>query len=224
MFGATEERADAMAFARSGVDDRHHFRFIVAPEDAAEMTDLKAFTRDLVSQMERDLPTRLDWVAVDHWNTDNPHVHLLVRGVAEDGSDLVISRDYWSRTESDRSWSMRSAPRGRARWKRSVGRASTSRSGWPRTTPDSLTCGRRIRAPSCDWRRAGRWIVDLDAERALRDLSTRGDIIKIMHRAFTDRGQDRGIADYVIDSGTASSPIIGHLVDTGLHDELTGEA
>jgi hypothetical protein len=45
-----------------------------------------------------------------------------------------------------------------------------------------------------------------------------------MHRAFTERGQDRGIADYVIDTGTASSPIIGRLVDTGLHDELTGEA
>jgi type IV secretory pathway VirD2 relaxase len=60
------------------------------------MTDLKAFTRDLVSQMESDLGTRLDWVAIDHWNTDNPHVHLLVRGVAQDGSDLVISRDYIS--------------------------------------------------------------------------------------------------------------------------------
>jgi type IV secretory pathway VirD2 relaxase len=61
-------------------DDRHHFRFIVSPEDAGDMTDLKAFTRDLAKQMEADFGTRLDWVAVDHWNTDNPHVHLLVRG------------------------------------------------------------------------------------------------------------------------------------------------
>jgi hypothetical protein len=30
----------------------------------------------------------------------------------------------------------------------------------------------------------------------LRDLGTRGDIIKTMHRAFTGRGQDRGIADW----------------------------
>jgi type IV secretory pathway VirD2 relaxase len=96
MLGATGDRADATAFARRGLDDRHHFRFVVAPEDAAEMTDLKAFTRDLVAQMERDLGTRLDWVAVDHWNTDNPHVHLLVRGGAQDGADLVISRDYIS--------------------------------------------------------------------------------------------------------------------------------
>jgi type IV secretory pathway VirD2 relaxase len=34
----------------------------------------------------------------------------------------------------------------------------------------------------------------------LRDLGMRGDIIKTMHRVFTERGQDRGIADYVIDT------------------------
>jgi hypothetical protein len=45
---------------------------------------------------ERDLGTELDWVAVDHWNTDNSHVHVLVRGRADDGQDLVISRDYIS--------------------------------------------------------------------------------------------------------------------------------
>ena len=67
-------------------------------------------------------------------------------------------------------------------------------------------------------------MIGLEAEPVLRDLGTRGDIIKTMHRAFTGRGQDRGIADYVIDANTASSPIIGRLVATGLHDELTGEA
>ena len=97
MFDAGSDRADDLAFADRCKDDRHHFRFIVSPEEAAELTDLKAFTRDLASQMEADLGTRLDWVAVDHWNTDNPHVHLLVRGVDESGADLVISRDYISR-------------------------------------------------------------------------------------------------------------------------------
>jgi type IV secretory pathway VirD2 relaxase len=95
-FCAAEERADAVAFARRGLNDRHHFRLVVTPEDAVEMTDLKAFTRDLVGQMESDLGTRLDWVGIAHWNTDNPHVHLVVRGVADDGSDLVVSRDYIS--------------------------------------------------------------------------------------------------------------------------------
>src|SRR5258707_3225216 len=70
----------------------------------------------------------------------------------------------------------------------------------------------------------GRWMVGLDADHSLRDLGLRGDIIKTMHRAFTERGQDRGIADYVIDTDRPASPIIGRLVDKGLHDELTGEA
>jgi hypothetical protein len=67
-------------------------------------------------------------------------------------------------------------------------------------------------------------MVGLDAERSLRDLGIRGDIIKTMHRAFTERGKDRGIADYVIDTDPPSSSIIGRLVETGLHDELTGQA
>ena len=78
--------ADTRAFAERCEDDRHHFRFIVSPEDAAEMADLRAFTRELMADAERDLGTKLDWVAVDHWNTDNPHVHVLVRGRADDGA------------------------------------------------------------------------------------------------------------------------------------------
>jgi type IV secretory pathway VirD2 relaxase len=103
MFDATGDKADEGAFAERCKDDRHHFRFIVSPEDAAEVGDLKTFTRELVADMERDLGTRLDWVAVDHWNTDNPHVHLLIRGRADDGQDLVISRDYISRGIRDRA-------------------------------------------------------------------------------------------------------------------------
>ena len=61
------------------------------------MADLKTFTRKLMKEVEHDLGTRLDWVAVDHWNTDNPHIHVLVRGKLANGKDLVISRDYISR-------------------------------------------------------------------------------------------------------------------------------
>jgi type IV secretory pathway VirD2 relaxase len=97
MFDATSESADTKAFAERCEDDRHHFRFTVSPEDANEMADLRTFTRQLMADAERDLDTKLDWVAVDHWNTDNPHVHVLVRGRADNGQDLVISRDYISR-------------------------------------------------------------------------------------------------------------------------------
>ena len=94
LFNAEHHEADGRAFAERSIDDRHHFRFIVSPEDAANMADLRAFTRDLMVNAEQDLGTRLDWVAVEHHNTEHPHVHVLVRGRADDGSDLVISRDY----------------------------------------------------------------------------------------------------------------------------------
>jgi len=96
LIDAASDGADGSAFAERCEEDRHHFRFIVSPEDAAQMADLRAFTRELMNDAERDLGTKLDWVAVDHWNTDNPHVHVLLRGRADDGSDLVISRGYMS--------------------------------------------------------------------------------------------------------------------------------
>lgn len=97
LFDARGDKADVSAFAERCADDRHHFRFIVSPEDAPEMADLRAFTRDLMARASQDLGTRIDWVAVDHWNTDQPHVHVLARGVDQDGADLVISREYISR-------------------------------------------------------------------------------------------------------------------------------
>ena len=103
MFDAASDTANERAFAERCEDDRHHFRFIISPEDGAELGDLKTFTRELMRDVEKDLGTKLDWVAVDHWNTDNPHVHVLIRGRADDGQDLVISRDYISRGFRDRA-------------------------------------------------------------------------------------------------------------------------
>lgn len=94
LFDAAGDDADGRAFAERCEGDRHHFRFIVSPDDAGELSSLRSFTRELMDQAWRDLGTRLDWVAVDHWNTEHPHIHILVRGRADDGSDLVISRDY----------------------------------------------------------------------------------------------------------------------------------
>lgn len=94
LFDAVGDQADGNAFAERCEDDRHHFRIIISPEDAREMEDLRAFTRELMADAQRDLGTSLDWVAVDHWNTDDPHIHVLVRGRADDGGDLVMSRDY----------------------------------------------------------------------------------------------------------------------------------
>ncbi|MDU6135812.1 relaxase/mobilization nuclease domain-containing protein [Bradyrhizobium sp.] len=94
LFDAAGDEADGRDFAERCEGDRHHFRFIVSPDDAGELSSLRSFTRELMDQASRDLDTQLDWVAVDHWNTEHPHIHILVRGRADDGSDLVISRDY----------------------------------------------------------------------------------------------------------------------------------
>jgi len=93
-YSAVENEADGRAFIERGREDRHQFRFIVAPEDSAEMSDPRRFTRDLMRQMEKDLDTRLDWIAVDHHNTGHPHTHVLVRGVTDDGKVLNIAGDY----------------------------------------------------------------------------------------------------------------------------------
>lgn len=96
-FGADSSLDDAGvdSFAERCAKDRHSFRLIVSPENGNAM-DLQEHTRGLMRQMERDLGTKLEWVAATHHDTDNPHIHILVRGVDERGGDLVISKDYIS--------------------------------------------------------------------------------------------------------------------------------
>ena len=57
---------------------------------------MSAFTKDLMRDMERDLGTKLDWVAADHYDTGQPHTHIVIRGKREDGKDLVMPKDYIS--------------------------------------------------------------------------------------------------------------------------------
>jgi hypothetical protein len=72
LYAAETDDADGKTFIERGREDRHQFRFIVAPEDGNKFSDLRAFTRDVMRQMEKDLGTGLDWVAVDHFNTGHP--------------------------------------------------------------------------------------------------------------------------------------------------------
>lgn len=94
IYSATEDRADGDAFLDRGQDDRHQFRFIVSPEDAADLADLTGYTRELMAQVQTDLGTKLDWVAVNHHNTGHPHVHVIVNGRDALDEDLVINGDY----------------------------------------------------------------------------------------------------------------------------------
>jgi len=93
-FDATREGIDLQATVRDWEkNDKLMWRFIVSPEDANRL-NLSDHVRELVGLVERDLGTRLEWVAIDHHNTDDAHVHLLVRGVREDGRPLEIDREY----------------------------------------------------------------------------------------------------------------------------------
>jgi len=73
--------------------DHHHFRFIVSPE-RTEGVNLEKFASTLVHRIEDKLGTGLEWFAAVHHNTDNPHIHLLVRGKDDRGNDLILERDF----------------------------------------------------------------------------------------------------------------------------------
>lgn len=253
LFTTDGQDVDAEDFAKRCENDRHHFRLIVSPDDALELADLKKFTGELMGQMERDLGTKLDWAAVDHWNTEHPHIHVIVRGVGDDGKDLVISRDYiregmrgrarelitrelGPRTEIDIRRSLERQI-GAERWTeidRDLAR-TIQRDGMidmapePGRQPDAshaLRMGRLRKLERLDLARQiapGQWTLTEDAEQKLRAMGTRGDIIKRMHETMTKRGIDRGTGSYSLDADPGR-PVIGKLIDRGLHDELSGSA
>ena len=223
LFGPDGQEVDAQDFAARCRDDRHHFRFIISPEDAPEMADLDGFTRDLVTQMEVDLGTRLDWAAVSHWNTDNPHVHLSVRGVDQDGADLVIARDYIShglRSRAEDLVSLELGPRAEHEIEAAL-RQDLTAERWTRldaelqrhaddmgivdlrpgpgkdATHRALLTGRAQTLERMGLAKPegpGRWSLAPGMEDTLREMGARGDIIKTMHRAMTGRDHDRVIS------------------------------
>ncbi|QJU57134.1 DUF3363 domain-containing protein [Sphingomonas sp. AP4-R1] len=254
LFGPGGGDVDAKGFAERSADDRHHFRFIVSPDDAVEMSDLKAFTRDLAGQMEQDLGTRLDWAAVDHWNTEHPHVHLIVRGVRDDGENLVISRDYIKEGMRDRARDLVTqelGPRTDLEIRRTLERQIDAER-WTsldrQLARDAYRTGVIDLAPSANRQPdafhvlkigrlrklealalaeeigPGQWTVSEQAEATLRQLGERGDIIKRIHRGLATSGIDRSAASYVLAAETISDPIVGRLVSRGLDDELKGTA
>jgi type IV secretory pathway VirD2 relaxase len=254
LFGRDTDNADAGGFAGRCADDRHHFRFIVSPEEAADMSDLKGFTRELMDQMQKDVGTELEWVAIDHWNTEHPHIHVLVRGVTDTGEDLVISRDYIRSGLRDRARDLVTQELGprtdldiRAGLERQTGAER-----WTDLDRQFVRDGGKDRIVDLAPRRGeqpdqyhafkvGRirtlesfglahpvggqqWQIAEEAESTLRELGERNDIIKRMHKALADRGIERAMSDYAFASAADDGPVIGRLVDRGLHDELTGEA
>lgn len=93
-----EDKVDAYPrLSEWGEDDPRHFRLMLAPESGARIEDLKDFTRATMARMERDLGMPLQWVAVNHHNTDNPHVHVILRGRTSHGREVILPRAYVGR-------------------------------------------------------------------------------------------------------------------------------
>jgi type IV secretory pathway VirD2 relaxase len=254
MFGPDTDKADHDAFSERCKDDRHHFRFIVSPDYAHELGDLKGFARNLMVDMERDLGTKLDWLGVDHWNTEHPHVHILVRGVADDGENLVISRDYIRQGMRDRASDILTqtlGPRTDHDIRQTIERQIDSER-WtqldrqlvrdadrhgiidlaphPDGQPDEFLTqkiGRLHKLESLGLAieiRPGQWMMGEDVESTLRALGERGDVIKRIHRGLARRGIDKGAADYVLAAEQIDKSVIGRLLERGLDDELRGSA
>jgi type IV secretory pathway VirD2 relaxase len=249
-YDARSDAADLGSFEARGRADRHQFRFIVAPEDAAQLEDLRGFTRDLMTRMEADVGTRLDWVAVDHWNTDNPHTHVVLRGKDEAGRDIIIAREYVSHGLRSRASELATEMLG-TRTEREI-RASMEREvAQERWTGVDHELHRRSRdgtinlrdlpaSPHGRYRRSvllsrlqrlttmgladelapGSWRLRPDAEQTLRSLAERGDIIRTMQRAL--HGAHRELV--IFDAARATSPVVGRVAAKGLIDELTDRA
>lgn len=218
------------------------------------MSDLRAFTRELMEDVARDLETGLDWVAVDHWNTDNPHIHILVRGHADDSSDLVIDGGYIAegirRRAEERvtlELGLRSERDMRLAREREI--EAEHWTGLDRQlvamadpdhgivdlrpgpngaeTEQRLLIGRAgklARLGLAEQQEAGIWIIRADAEAVLRDLADRGDIIRTMHRAMRAGGDRLETGRFALHGDEPARHIIGRLVERGVHDELAGSA
>ncbi|WP_341703317.1 relaxase/mobilization nuclease RlxS [Ferrovibrio sp.] len=253
LYDADRDRADGKAFLERSHGDRHQFRFIVAAEDADQYEDLKSFTRRLMQQMEQDLGTKLDWVAVDHFNTGHPHSHVILRGRDDRGQDLVIARDYIARGLRERAQEIVTLDLGprtdieiadRLRQEvaqerftnldrqllREAGDSRVVSIGVPSSDEhirfrQSLKAGRLQmlkRLELAEEVQPGLWRLTDDLEPTLRRMGERGDIIKTMHRAMTEKGIGYAASEYAIydPADPQAREVIGRVVRLGLSDEI----
>ena len=220
LFGRDEVFADADEFHERGKDDRHQFRIIVSPEDGKEIGDLRTYTRSFMSQMERDLETKLDWVAANHYDTANPHTHIVIRGVDDEGKTLIIPREYISHGMRDAAEHLATLELGPMTQidvaKKLAGEIHKERF----TKLDKDLLDKSVNqivdvsanlAEGMNWQTRfekgrvkalaklglaekvgfGKWRLDDNLERTLRRLGDRGDIIKAYHRALKQSSLER---------------------------------
>ena len=256
VYSAERDVADGPAFLDRGREDRHQFRFIVSAEEGVELSDLRQTTRDLMTAMEADLGTKLDWIAVDHHNTGHPHSHVLMRGVTDDGKILNIAGDYIAHGVRERASEVVTLELGR-QTEQEVSRelerevdaerftrldrmliAAQERDEFSDLRPDRdmLETARQNRALLIDRARKlermglaaelrpGLWTVYPRAEGVLRELGTRGDIIKTMHRALDEAGiaDRRHQSQYKLHGAQLAEPVTGRVLSKGLGTDEMG--
>jgi type IV secretory pathway VirD2 relaxase len=249
LYGPDLDEIDGGAFTEKCDGDRHQFRIIVSPDDGDRLADLKPFVRDLMQDMERDLETKLDWVAVDHYNTGHPHSHIVIRGKAEDGKDLIMAKDYITHGIRARAGEWLTLELGPGdefekciklarevqterftRLDRSIVRqvdqGILTISSMPPVEPHVYTSHmRRLKHLSnlglANELQTGVWEIDSDIERKLKNLGKRNDIIATMHRTMREAKIDRPAGSFAIfDSDAATRPVIGRVAALGLTDEI----
>jgi type IV secretory pathway VirD2 relaxase len=248
LYAAETGAADGKQFLERGAGDRHQFRFIVSPEDGAEYDDLRDVTRRLMARMEEDLGTKLDWVAVDHFNTGHPHAHILLRGKDDAGKDLIIAREYITHGMRERAAELvdldlgprttdaiQDRMRGEVEQERmtSIDRALLRDADAARLVSSrasdafdqTVRMGRLRkleRLGLAEQMGASTWRLAPDLADTLKRMGERGDIIRTMQRAFAARGQAPALADQAIYDPAAAGArsLIGRVVERGLSDEL----
>jgi type IV secretory pathway VirD2 relaxase len=250
LYSATDDRADGDAFLDRGKDDRHQFRFIVSPEDAADLADLTGYTRELMAQIETDLGTKLDWVAVNHHNTGHPHVHVIVNGRDALGEDLVINGDYLANGIRERASELATLELGpvteieqrrklmaeidQDRFTR-IDRAMIAESqdrfldlrhepGDLRGQSDRTMRLRRLGKLGdmglATEHATGVWELSERLEPTLREMGERGDIIRTMQKALQAEGTERDPMSFQIHDAAPATPVLGRVIDKHLSDEL----
>jgi type IV secretory pathway VirD2 relaxase len=250
LYGPEMDEVGGSEFTERCDGDRHQFRIIVSPDDADQLSDLKPFVRDLMQQMERDLETKLDWVAVDHHNTGHPHTHVVIRGKDHQGHDLIVARDYVThgiRQRASELLTMELGPEDEfeqqlklarevqadrfTRLDRSilkhVDQGYLTISSLPPREPEAHTAHmRRLRHLSdlgfTVEQQTGVWQIDPDMEPKLRSLGKHNDIIATMNRAMNQAGLDRPSGSFAIfRAKDAAKPVLGKVAALGLTDEIS---
>lgn len=245
LYGAEADGVSGKAFLERSEGDRHQFRFIVAPEDGDRYEDLKPLVRRLMTDMEEDLGTRLDWVAVDHFNTGHPHAHVIVRGKDERGHDLIIARDYIThgiRARAEAIVSLDLGPRSEQEIVAAAAREvdaerytgldrklMQARGGDGLVHPghrdgtEQALRTRRLhklaRLGLAEAVRPGWWRLDEHLESTLRRMGEKGDIIRTMQRQLTAHALARSPAEQRIHDPRAMETVVGKVIVRGLSDE-----